>query len=373
MKRLKKWIAIALGAMTLLCTCACAPQGETDGPVSDVGNGEYVAPEVENAVEDGDILSMPKTFSFTSTSLVKSMSETTNEKSTISVTLEATVEPVDAYNKEVDWAVVWADDATLISQAVENYVTVEPLTDGSTTATVTCYRPFVDNTVIITVTTREGGFTSTCDVEFVGVPTSMQVIPVGDYAREVSRRDGEFFGYDETIYHYYMSTGTTYQFEVILDNPLHQVSDSFYDGIYLRLYNDSANQYVVCTATRYDGVVEEGISCPEFTMGNLACATFGGYYADTTNFYSQELEDGLFSLKPLYTYKKTIAHGNPGLFYWNGVSYIKAQPTAYCDGYFYQDYFFEVSSMKFDMVHYFGTQIVEGVTGVSLDNTNVQV
>ena len=114
-------------------------------------------------------------------------------------TLTATVLPATATNKAVDWSVSWADGQ---SGNVEEYVTVEPSSDGSTTATVKCYQVFTGN-VVVTVTTRESGYTAECIVAFVGIPTEINVS--GPFSES---SDG----------YYYVGVGDTYTYSVDLNN-----------------------------------------------------------------------------------------------------------------------------------------------------------
>lgn len=104
------------------------------------------------------------------------MSEVTPYKwdnlNAVSKTLTATVLPATAENKAVDWTCDWADESNTAN--VSEYVTVTPETDGSTTATVTCFKAFTGN-VVITATTRENGYSATCIVTFVGLPTEISL------------------------------------------------------------------------------------------------------------------------------------------------------------------------------------------------------
>ena len=88
----------------------------------------------------------------------------------ISKTIFATVTPVTASNKEVDWSVKWGDDNNVTD--VSQYITVTPSSDGSTEATVTCHKPFM-GVILIVCTTREGGYSAECSVEFVGLPSTI--------------------------------------------------------------------------------------------------------------------------------------------------------------------------------------------------------
>ena len=100
----------------------------------------------------------------------------TNSKTTLKQTLVATIQPATTENKEVDWTVAWADSSGVGD--VTDYITVTPESDGSTTATVTCYQSFTGD-IIITVITRDGGFTARCLCNYVGKPTSLTIEPTG--------------------------------------------------------------------------------------------------------------------------------------------------------------------------------------------------
>lgn len=128
----------------------------------------------------------------------------------VSKTLTATVLPETAENKAVDWTVEWDD--TENETAVTDYVTVTPTADDSTTATVTCYKPFT-GTIIVTVTTRENGYSATCVVSFIGIPTDISI------NGSLSPVSGE----------YNVGIGQTYTFDVSLTNPFNQVGEQFSD------------------------------------------------------------------------------------------------------------------------------------------------
>ena len=100
----------------------------------------------------------------------------TNNKTTLKQTLTATIQPPTTENKEVDWTVAWADNTG--TGEVTDYITVTPESDGSTIATVTCYQPFTGD-IVITVITRDGGYTARCLCNYVGKPTSLAIEPTG--------------------------------------------------------------------------------------------------------------------------------------------------------------------------------------------------
>lgn len=127
---------------------------------------------IADAVRPGEKYALSRTMSFLSSDLGVS---TLSDDEYISVELTATVLPEDASDKSVDWLVEWATGATLQNEKVTNYVTVVPTTDGSTKATVTCKKAFINNVIVITVKTRDGGYEDYCNVSFVGVPENIKI------------------------------------------------------------------------------------------------------------------------------------------------------------------------------------------------------
>lgn len=132
--------------------------------------------------------------------------------------ITATIAPDNAANKLVDWSIVWStpESAFASGKAVTEYVNVIPLSNGSLTASVECYQAFADESIIITVTTRDGGFTANCFVTFVGKPDTLNIVDnfeittIGgvDYALAGSNRT---YSLDITTSNAYNSVKSGYQ------------------------------------------------------------------------------------------------------------------------------------------------------------------
>ena len=90
----------------------------------------------------------------------------------VTKTLTAVIIPATAEDKTVDWSVAWGD--TTKTENVQDYIKVVPTGDGSNVANVNCYKQFTGE-IIITVTTRTGGFKAKCTATYIGVPTSIKV------------------------------------------------------------------------------------------------------------------------------------------------------------------------------------------------------
>lgn len=122
----------------------------------------------------------------------------------VSKTLTATVYPADARNTAVDWTVEWLD--TEKQDTLSEYLTLEPESDGATTATLTCKKVF-EGEALVTVTTREGGYIDTCRVLFVGEPASLNVA-----CSEATTENGSFGAY------YELGVGNSYTFDITPEN-----------------------------------------------------------------------------------------------------------------------------------------------------------
>ena len=139
-----------------------------------------------------------------------------SEQAEVAYTLTATVNPSSATNKAVDWSIAWMDPTSIfaIGKTVTDYVTVVPSYDGSTIATVTCYQAF-EGEILVTVTTREGGFQADCIVTFSGIPTSIEIS-----SSTLSPISADTYG---------LGVGVTYDFDINMDNVFGVVGEKYYD------------------------------------------------------------------------------------------------------------------------------------------------
>lgn len=171
-----------------------------------------VAVDVNGTVMDTDtVYAMPKAMSFSSTALYSAMA-TSNEQC-VSVNIEAYVWPEDASNTKVDYSVAWGSAPTFGSQNVTDFVKVSQASDGDTVATVSCYKAFGSDTIILTVTTRDGGFTDKCTISFVGTASEMNISHSTLALTNTTERGN----------YYLLGTGKTYSFDIGLDNIFNSV------------------------------------------------------------------------------------------------------------------------------------------------------
>lgn len=136
------------------------------------------------------------------------------EDGTMSQTITAGVIPSSAKNQAVDWGVVWVnpDGEFESTHTVTDYVTVTPESDGSETATVTAHRAFEGTQIGVVVTTRQGGYTAQCVVNYVGVPDELSI------DCDITPNDKGFC---------VLNTNTDYSFDIALDNAFGVVTDTY--------------------------------------------------------------------------------------------------------------------------------------------------
>lgn len=85
-------------------------------------------------------------------------------------TLTATITPVTADNKNVNWSVAWvnASSSWAIGKTVTDYVTVAPTSSssGSLTATVACKQAFGEQIIVTCTSQQNSDIKATCTVDY---------------------------------------------------------------------------------------------------------------------------------------------------------------------------------------------------------------
>ena len=159
-KNIKKYLALMLAvvmAFSALTLVACNPNS--------------LGKDTEASKLSNSLSFETKNSPFLSLSATTATRATTNGN-VLEHILTATVLPETAENKAVDWDIQWEDAA--MEDNLNEYVRLTVNGDGGNVATVTCLQPFTGN-VVITVTTREGGFTAQCVCKYVGLPSIIEV------------------------------------------------------------------------------------------------------------------------------------------------------------------------------------------------------
>ena len=169
-----KWIAVFTALILLFA-------GVIFSPVIAIGNKPVeakVADSIKSAVEPTET---PVSYeNIAPVALKMSKSFTTyaaNGQQTVSKTITATVMPVDAPDKSVDWAIKWC--TPIEGKDISEYLTLTPESDGALTATITALKGFEGGSAYVTATTRVGGFAATCLIMYDGKPESLSFIHNG--------------------------------------------------------------------------------------------------------------------------------------------------------------------------------------------------
>ena len=159
-----------------------------------------------NAMDAAALYRMPERMTFTSAALISERSA--------QVRIEAYVYPENAANREVDFSLAWGNAPTNGDGDVTDFVTVTPEGDGCRVATVACQKAFGEDTILLTATTRDGGYQATCTIVYVGHAEGI-VVTTADAIKTSSASRGEYYA---------LGTNGTYTFNILLSNAYDSVN-----------------------------------------------------------------------------------------------------------------------------------------------------
>lgn len=321
-----------------------------------------------NAMDADMVYPMPAKMSFNAQTFAQfgEPNAVTSEQS-VDVRIQAYVTPDDAVNKEVDFSVAWGNAPTHGGEPVKNYLTVTPDSDGSTMATVSCKKAFGDDTIIITVTTREGGYTATCTVTFTGIASGIEITSSTASKKSTSER-GEY---------YELGTSKTYTFDIGLTNAFDDVASDLtvteiggegtmyfgsrysndggyynYQDVYQKSIGELADKFITsATISGTTLTVKTGSSVLENYYSEYAYDEWDYYYAKDA--FLVELDD-YWNIK------------GPSDTFYNDNSKYNAQNIGSC--YFYVTVKDNVSGLS-ETVRLW---LVSSVSGVSLSETKLE-
>lgn len=198
-----KWISRVCGALLVLALIVCTVLIGilTDGYTH--WKGDVPSSEMLQSNDEDEFYGYG-TAKVQAVSLSMNAAAVTAANGSVSKTLTAYVYPEDAKNKAVDWTIEWLN--TEETKDISDYLTLVPDSDGSATAQLTCLQAF-DGEALVTVTSREGAFFDTCQVLFVGNPTTLSVD-----CDNLTEKTGSFGKY------YEIGASNTYTFDITPGN-----------------------------------------------------------------------------------------------------------------------------------------------------------
>lgn len=269
--------------------------------------------------------------------------------------LTATVNPSTAEEKGVDWKAEWADGSD--SSDLSTYLTVTPESDGSNVCYVRAFAAF-DKDIIITVTTRDGGFTATCTVKFVGNPTEMNI----DFSGLTATYDD---GWGVQIYQ--VKTTGAYTLGVTFDNIFGQVNPDFVPNLE---YDIEGIGTFVLTQSHND-TSSENLTvnlCSEISYYNSSIGR-DSTFSIRSNVMGVSVGDDEVTLSPYgvissFT-KRTYTNSNRTEFYrWTFSHYTDNNKLPYFQ--------ITVRETNTGVSETFNVRVVSGVTSVALDNAVIE-
>lgn len=262
-------------------------------------------------------------------------------------TLTATVTPSTAEELGVDWTVAWADGSD--SPTLSDYLTITPASDGSNICYVRAYASF-DKDIIITCTTRDGGFTATCTVKFVGNPSEV----LFDASGLEPETDA---GWGVNVYK--ASTSGNYSIGISLDNFFHKVDPSFVPNYTLDVKAVGTINVRYTSNEGANEVYEQDLN--------------GEYYNDgsgrkvLSDLITYQISDGTLVIDPVravnaLTHSRSLDGGRTRR-YWNFESYTDSAKIPYFE--------FKVTETNTGLTQTINIRIISGVNGVSLDHSSI--
>lgn len=261
--------------------------------------------------------------------------------------LTATVTPESAENAGIDWTVAWADGSD--SSDLSTYLTITPASDGSNVLYVRAYAAF-EKDIIITATTRDGGFTATCTVKFVGNPS----VVLFDASGLESETDA---GWGVSVYK--ASTSGNYSIVISLDNIFHKVDPSFVPNYTLDIKAVGTINVRYTSNEGENEVYEQDLN--------------GEYYNDgsgrkvLSDLISYQISDATLVIDPVravnaLTYSRSLDGGRTRR-YWNFESYTDSAKIPYFE--------FKVTETNTGLTQTINIRIFSGVNGISVDSPSI--
>lgn len=270
-------------------------------------------------------------------------------KATYSLT--ATIQPSNAPNKLVDYSIAWGEGAEKSETPVTNYASISQTSDGSLTANLNIYEAFGNDTIIVTVTARDGGATASCIIKFVGRPTSLSV------AHGLTQKQIGSYSY------YAIGANRTYDFDINLSNAFGFVGSKYNDysvtvrGIGSIVVQDKVVANYGAGATTWDG------SSKTVSLSSIQ-----------DKFITASIENGKLHLvvkSIVENYYSTMKVSGTNLRYYD---YFKSISTTVEDGGSASGGFnIVVTENQSGISQTIYVRIEASVTGLSLNNTYIEV
>lgn len=127
--------------------------------------GEKEAYKEVKAIDSVMVVDIPEN---QSSNLKLATTSSDESASSLSRNISATVYPDYAVDKFIIWSIEWAEDAALKNSEVTDYVVLTTVSEGALDARVECIQSFSGSDIIVTATTRVGGYQAFCVLKYEG-------------------------------------------------------------------------------------------------------------------------------------------------------------------------------------------------------------
>ena len=150
-------------------------------------------------------------------------------------TITAVVMPEHAFNKEVDWSISWVNPEGEVEMDDDPTRYIDLIVDDSDSriATIHIIASFNDTDILITCTTRVGGYKATCIVRYLGIPRTLSLCD--------TKYQYVFSGDD-----YYILENSSCSLKTYFDNPFGRPSDEYMDKyLDLDIYIEAVGSFTI--------------------------------------------------------------------------------------------------------------------------------
>ena len=248
---MKKKVLASILALSILATAGVAvascvafkdkPAGETTQTQPSV---DQVTDENGNALTE-TVNAMPARMTFRSAKMLS------GEKEYEGVTIQATVKPDNATNKNVAWEVDFVNPNSNWAKGknVEDYVAVTPQADGSNIATVECLQPFGEQIKITVTSLSNPNAKAESRVDFAKRITSVP------FEVECSEENYSLRYLDFAMDALYLNVGVTW--DLWIDEPACVYSDYTIDESFSTTLEIYANESVLVQFSADTGITPE--------------------------------------------------------------------------------------------------------------------
>lgn len=233
----------------------------------------------DNYVQNDVVYELPETLVFSANTLAAAL----ESGQTVDVKVKATVYPYNASNQKVDYSLAWGEAPIHSNENVTDYVSCVQDSAGSLYATISCKKAFDTDVIVLTVTTRDGGFTDSTKICFKGIASFFAIdtdvyTPLNDSLR------GDYFEF---------LTNKTYEFNLYSTNVFDKTTVDYEIVSYGLTHYSGSNSYFFTAYLTFTG------NWPDIESGycdSISTRPFKEFNGDLESFFDLAIEDDVLRI-----------------------------------------------------------------------------